>query len=524
MTKPDQKKPANKTHLIIRNATQRDIPAIKKVANDVYGGAQMASYTSDMLRGQISNFPEGQFVAVLDNKIVGYCGTFIIDEDEALSKHTWREITGGGFASRHEPDGDYLYGMEVCVLPEYRGARIGQRLYNERKKLCIHKRLKGIVFGGRMPGFAAKKRKFTTPEAYLEAIKEGQIRDQVISFQLKNDFEIIGVLPGYLASDAESAGFAAHMLWKNPRIDHTDAPKVQRGRLPDTVRISTVQWMQRRVTSFEEFMTQVKFFIETSSDYKADFVTFPELFALQLLSLLTEEMTPEQSILEMAKYTDRIVDEMHKMAVRYNINIIGGSHPKIDDDGVLKNIAYVMLRDGTIHQQEKIHVTPNERIWWKMKGGNAVRAIETDCGMIGVLICYDSEFPELARHLVDQGAVILFVPFSTDERQGYMRVRYCSQARAIENQCYVVLSGNVGNLPGVPNVDIHYGQSCILSPCDFYFPRDGIAAECSPNTEMVSFADLRYANINTARNSGTVQNLKDRRFDLYAVEWNKEQD
>ena len=143
----------------------------------------------------------------------------------------------------------------------------------------------------------------------------------------------------------------------------------------------------------------------------------------------------------------------------------------------------------------------------------------TDCGPIGVLICYDSEFPELPRHLVDQGAQILFVPFCTDERQSYLRVRYCCQARAVENQCYVVMSGNVGNLPNVENMDIQYAQSCILTPCDMPFARDGVAADTTPNVEMVAFADLRMEDLATARQSGTVQNLRDRRFDLYSVNW-----
>ena len=145
----------------------------------------------------------------------------------------------------------------------------------------------------------------------------------------------------------------------------------------------------------------------------------------------------------------------------------------------------------------------------------------TDCGPIGVLLCYDSEFPELARHLVDQGAQTLFVPFCTDERQSYLRVRYCAQARAVENQCYVVMSGNVGNLPAVRNMDIQYAQSCILTPCDFPFARDGIAADTTPNVEMVAFADLRPDALAMARNAGTVQNLKDRRFDLYSVTWRR---
>ena len=135
------------------------------------------------------------------------------------------------------------------------------------------------------------------------------------------------------------------------------------------------------------------------------------------------------------------------------------------------------------------------------------------------MICYDSEFPEMARHLVDQGAMILFVPFCTDERRGYLRVRYCCQARAVENQCYVVMSGVVGNLPNVENMDIHYAESAILTPSDFPFARDGVAADTAPNTETIALADLSMTSLLTSRQSGAVQNLKDRRFDLYRVLW-----
>ena len=148
-----------------------------------------------------------------------------------------------------------------------------------------------------------------------------------------------------------------------------------------------------------------------------------------------------------------------------------------------------------------------------------MEVIQTDIGPIGVLICYDSEFPELARRLVDEGARIIFVPFCTDNRQGYMRVRYCAQARAVENQCFVVMSGNVGNLPGVENMDVQYAQSCILTPCDFPFARDGIAAEASENIETLTIADVNLADLTWARAEGTVRNLTDRRFDLYRIDW-----
>lgn len=114
---------------------------------------------------------------------------------------------------------------------------------------------------------------------------------------------------------------------------------------------------------------------------------------------------------------------------------------------------------------------------------------------------------------------MLFVPFLTDERKSYCRVRYCAQARAVENQIYVAMSGSVGNLPNVRNIDIHYAQSCILTPCDFPFARDGIAADTTPNVEMVAFADLNIQDLIASRSTGTVRNLTDRRHDLYSVRW-----
>jgi predicted amidohydrolase len=148
-----------------------------------------------------------------------------------------------------------------------------------------------------------------------------------------------------------------------------------------------------------------------------------------------------------------------------------------------------------------------------------LRAIPTDCGPVGVLICYDSEFPELARRLADEGAKIIFVPYATDGREGHNRVRYCCHARAIENQIYLVTAGNVGNLPNVENMDINYAQSAIITPCDFPFARDGLAAEAGDNVETVIMADLRLDELAISRRSGTVRNLTDRRFDLYRIVW-----
>ena len=290
--------------------------------------------------------------------------------------------------------------------------------------------------------------------------------------------------------------------------------------MPKSVRIVTVQYKQRSVKSFEEFAKIVEYYVDVAGDYRADFLLFPELFTMQLLSIKNEEVEPEIAIEHMTSYTEKVKMLFHNLAIKYNVNIIAGSHPtKVDDQ--VRNVSYICLRDGNIHQQEKIHPTPDEKYWWQIQGGDEVKVIDTDCGPIGVLICYDSEFPELTRHLVNQGIQFLFVPFLTDNRQAFCRVKYCCMARAIENQIYVAMAGNVGNLPRVKNLDIQYAQSCIITPCDFPFARDGIAADTTPNVEMVAIADLRIDTLLEARESGAVRNLKDRRHDLYSVSWNK---
>lgn len=508
--------------LTVRNAAHSDIIAIRNLTIKVYPNE--SPYTLAMIRGHIYNFPEGQFVAEYEGKVVGYCATFVVDGEKALYQHTWNYITGDGYASTHDYRGDYLYGMEVCVDPEHRNLRIGRRLYAARKNLCRYLRLKGIVFGGRLPGLKRKLKQIPDPEEYVEMVKDRKIRDHVLNFQLRQGFEVVGVLPNYLPEDKESRGYASHMVWRNPEIEQGSArinPAIAPQNVVNKIRVATVQYKQRRVKSFDTFKRYVEYFVDVVASYEGDFIVFPELFTLQLLSIENRPLSPADSLATLTKYTEPFKEFMTHLAVKYNINIIGGSHPTMVREGEVQNISYVFLRQGEIYQQTKIHPTPDERYWWNIAGGSELSVIPTDCGPIGVLICYDCEFPELARHLINQGAKILFVPFCTDERQSYLRVRYCAQARAVENQCYVVLSGNVGNLPGVENMDIQYSQSCILTPCDFAFSRDGIAADTTPNVETVALADLRIEDLVHARNSGTVQNLKNRRHDLYSIRWKK---
>jgi GNAT superfamily N-acetyltransferase len=341
--------------LIVRQAVPADIDGIRALMLKAYPSFGPAGVYSDaQLRGQMHQFPEGQFVATYEGRIIGYCATFRIPEALALARHDWATITGRGYASRHDPQGDWIYGMDVCVDPDFRGRRIGQRLYNERRRLCQHLRLKGIVFAGRMPNLARRWSRVGSAEKYLQLVLEGKQRDPVIGFQIRNGFEPIGVLPDYLPIDHDSRGFATHMIWRNPQVPSDAASTPQRVmRRPQTVCVAAVQYQLRAVSSFEEFAHQVEYFVDVVADYKADFAVFPELFTSQLLSIENRKIPAADAIAALTNYTGKLKEMMSGLAVNYNVNIIGGSHPTREADGEVYNISYVCLRDGSVHEQHK---------------------------------------------------------------------------------------------------------------------------------------------------------------------------
>lgn len=452
-------------------------------------------------------FPHGQFVAETNGKIVGAASSLIVDLGERpLRSHTWSGITDSGFFTNHDPSGDTLYAADVCTHPDVRGRGVGAALYEARRQLCRQMNLRRILGGGRLWGYSDHADKMSAEE-YAHQVVAGTIRDLVLSFQLREGFQFRGVMPNYLR-DQRSHNYASLIEWLNPEYR-------ARNERPGRVRVACVQHQMRKVKSFADFARQVTYFVEVAADYETDFVLLPELFTVQLLSQ-TQTLSPQEGMRKLAEYTPRVVSLLKKLAVRHGMTVIGGSHP-VRDNKRLINLAHICLPDGTIVTQPKLHITPNERKWWGISGGDSLGVIDTPRAKIGVLICYDIEFPEATRYLADQGAEIIFVPFCTDNRQGYMRVRCCAQARAIENQVYVALAGNVGNLPDVENMDIQYGQACVLTPCDFAFARDGVKAEADSNEETVLICDLHLDDLMTARHGGTVTPRLDRRVDLFRL-------
>lgn len=459
----------------------------------------------------IDKFPEGQIVIKINGKIAGCALSIIVDYTKFEYKHTYREITGNYTFKTHTENGDVLYGIDVFITPDFRGNRLGRRLYEYRKELCEKLNLKSIVFGGRIPNFH-KYADQMSPKQYIEKVKNREIHDPVLNFQLSNDFHPIRVLKGYLEGDQASMEYAVLLEWDNIYYEKpSDSIRV----VKKIIRLGLVQWQMRPYKTLTEVMNQAEFFVDALSGYKSDFALFPEFFNAPLMAEYNHLSEPE-AIRQLAENTASIVQEFSKLSISYNINIITGSMPEVVDN-VLYNVGYLCRRDGTVERFEKIHVTPDESKVWGLKGGNGLRTFDTDCGKIGVLICYDVEFPELSRLLADEGMDILFVPFLTDTQNGYSRVRHCAQARAIENECYVAIAGSVGNLPNVHNMDIQYAQSMVFTPCDFSFPTNGIKSEATPNAEMIVIADVDLDLITELHNHGSVKNLKDRRTDIFEL-------
>lgn len=501
---------------LLRPARHADVAEIVALARAT-GGAG-ATLTPDQVRSALNFFPEGQLVAERDGRIAGFAATVILAETLALRPHTFEEITASGTAARHDPAGDWLYGLTLLAPPSLMLQGAGAALVAGMKRITRAHHLKGLLIAASLSRLAHQTGRLAGPEAYFEAVRGRRLADPLLSMLLDERLEPGIILEAYRRDDPTANGTAALLAWRNETFLDGRA-RALKPASPDIVRVATVQYQLSRLESREQFRAHLAYFVKVASDYKSDFVVFPELYTLELLSIDRPPIPAAEALARLHDHTEWFLGHMRDLAQRHRINIIGGTHPTRQSNGEFRNVAYVFLRDGRVVAQDKIHPTPNEASVWNIKGGDQVSAIDTDRGPIGVLVCYDTEFPELPRHLADQGIKILFVPFCTDDRRGFLRVRYCCHARAIENQIYVAMSGVCGNLVGVENMDVNYAESAILTPCDIPFARDGIAADTEANVEMVAVADLDLSLIDTARREGSVRNFHDRRFDLYTSGW-----
>lgn len=493
----------------LRKLTIDDYNDLRESMEQAYLDSGNGVWSKAKIQNLLEIFPDGQLCISVDDKVVACSLSIIVDYDIFGDNHTYEKITGKYSFSTHTPQGNVLYGIEVFVHPDYRGLRLARRLYEARKELCELLNLESIIAGGRIPGYHEHADKLS-PRQYIDKVRTKEIYDPTLSFQIANDFHVRKILKNYLPGDLESKEYATLIEWNNIYYHDNVSP-----RSAQTIRLGLVQWQMRLFPNIDAFYEQVEFFIDAVSGYKSDFIMFPEFFNTPLLEPYNH-LPEKEAMKKLADITEEIVQKLQEYAVSYNVNIIAGSMP-VKEKGKLYNATYLCHRNGLTEDYRKIHITPNEQKYYGMSGGDKIGVFDTDCGKIGILICYDVEFPELSRIYADQGMQILFVPFLTDTQNGYTRVRHCAQARAIENECYVAIAGCVGNLPKVNNMDIQFAQSAVFTPSDFAFPTNAIKAETTPNTEMMLVVDVDLHLLDELHHFGTVKILKDRRKDLYEV-------
>ncbi|RQO29906.1 carbon-nitrogen hydrolase [Taibaiella sp. KBW10] len=494
--------------VIVRKLKIEDYEGLKAAMIEAYDG--MGSVWREANIQKLLNlFPEGQLCVEVDGKVAACALSIIVQYKLFGDDHTYEEITGNYTFETHFEDGDVLYGIEVFVHPEYRQLRLARRLYDARKELCEQMNLKEIKVGGRIPNYHKYSNELN-PKQYIDKVKAKEIYDPVLSFQIANDFHVVRVLTNYLKGDVQSEEYAVLLEWNNIYYSR------KKNAMSDSIiRLGLVQWQMRPFANMSKFFEQVEFFVDVLSAYNADFAVFPEFFNSPLLAEFNH-LSEYESMRELAKKTQEIREKISEYAIAYNVNIIAGSMPVVEDNKLF-NISYLCHRNGAVSEYRKIHITPNETKYYGITGGDEIAAINTDCGKIGILICYDVEFPELSRLMALDGMKILFVPYLTDTQNAYTRVRNCAMARAIENECYVAIAGCVGNLPGVNNMDIQFGQAAVFTPSDFAFPTNAVKAEATPNTEMTLIVDVDLKLLKELHHYGSVKTMKDRRTDLYEV-------
>jgi predicted amidohydrolase len=279
----------------------------------------------------------------------------------------------------------------------------------------------------------------------------------------------------------------------------------------ERIRVATLQYFIRPVQTIQQFQDQVEGLIETAIDYKCTLLVFPEYFTVQLLTLGNVKRPIDEQIRELANQVPRFIEMMSQYAKQKQIYIVAGTIPdrRAPDSDDVCNRSFFFSPSGRHGFQGKLHMTRFETEDWNVSADSGLKVFETTFGRVAIAVCYDVEFPELARVAARNDAHILVVPSCTDDRQSFLRVRYCAQARAIENQIYVIHSSTVGSLPMVPAVSLNYGQAAILTPSDFPFSRDGILAEGNFNQEMMVIGELNLKTITESRSWGTVLPLRD---------------
>lgn len=271
-------------------------------------------------------------------------------------------------------------------------------------------------------------------------------------------------------------------------------------------RLALAQYPIEKLSSFPQWQEKINQWVEQAVAGGARLLVFPEYAAMELAALDPASMGDLQgSLAFVAGLVDRIDAHHAALARRHDIHIVAGSLPVSTGEDHVVNRARLFAPNGKVGFQDKIVMTRFERERWNISGGAPIRVFETDLGTIGISICYDVEFPMIARAQVEAGATLILSPSCTDTLQGYWRVRIGAQARALEGQCFVGQAPTVGMAPWSPVLDENFGAAGLFGPPDGDAPDDGILALGEEGIGQWVYGDIDPDRVARWRTEGSVR-------------------
>lgn len=277
------------------------------------------------------------------------------------------------------------------------------------------------------------------------------------------------------------------------------------------IKLATAQYDISFLSDWQSYCDKAERWVVEAAGQNAKILLFPEYASMELASLFGQAVYSSLSKQLAALQTIHAdyVELYTELAKRHGCIIQAGSYPVEVAPDTYRNRAYLFLADGSHVYQDKLIMTRFENEQWFVRGGEELKVFETPYGKIAINICYDSEFPLLARKQVEMGADLILVPSCTDTLAGYHRVKIGCQARALENQCYVAQACLVGNAEWSEAVDVNIGAAAVYTPVDRGFPDNGILAVGELNAVQWVYADIELEKCATVRNEGQVFNYRD---------------
>jgi predicted amidohydrolase len=280
------------------------------------------------------------------------------------------------------------------------------------------------------------------------------------------------------------------------------------------LRVAAAQYPITAHPNFASWHNKQRTWVDHAASAGANVLLFPEYAALELTSTLPDQgqgLSVAQQLQQVQESWQDVRRVYADLARVHGVWILGGTVPELSPAGSssLQNRAYLFAPDGRHAVQAKLQMTRFELEEWQISPGSGGALVRTPWGNVATVICYDIEFPLIARRLVERGADLILVPSCTDTLAGHHRVTIGSRARALENQCYVVQAATVGTAPWSIALDENHGVAAAFGPVDRGFPDDGVLARGELDTPGWVYADLDFAALHQVRRAGQVRNFAD---------------